>query len=376
MGRWKNRTAAAALTAALAASALVAAPPTVAEAAAPTYRFTTVVSGLSIPWDLTWVGSVMLFDQRAGGIWSKRGSAAPRRVSMPIPTPQLGSEGGLLGMVADPRAATNRLFYTCQTVSRSNDVRVFRWRLSPDATRASAVGAPRASGIPLTSGRHTGCRLRFSPGGMLYIGTGDAAVATNPQRLSSLGGKILRVHPDGRIPRTNPFYSRGGNARYVWNYGHRNLQGIAVQPSTGRMYSAEHGTDRDDEINLIRKGANYGWEPGPGYNENRPMTDLTKFPNAVRAVWRSGAPTVATSGITFLTGARWKDWNGAMAVGQLAGHGNRLILIDRNGRATSTMMRGTSSYERIRTVQLGPDGALYFTTSNGSDDRIVRVTTT
>ena len=375
MSRWMRLTGAGAMSGALAATALVAGPAQVAEAA-PTYRFTTVVSGLSIPWDLTWVGGVMLYDQRGGGIWSKRGNAAPQRLRIPLPAPYVNSEGGLLGMVADPKASTNRLFYTCQTVRSSNDVQVLRWRLAADGASAAKVGSkPLISGIPLTTGRHTGCRLRFSAKGMLYVGTGDAAVGTNAQRKSSLGGKVLRIHPDGRIPTTNPFYASGGNARYVWNYGHRNLQGLAVQPGTERIFSAEHGSSRDDEINLVRKGANYGWDPVPGYNEARSMTDRTKFPNAVPAVWRSGSPTVATSGITFLNGSAWGSWNGALAVAQLKGTGVRLIFLDRAGKVTSTrMMPGTTAYGRIRTVQLGPDRSLYLTTSNGSGDKVVKVT--
>ena len=375
MTRGKNWATAALLTVALSASALAAGPAEVAEAA-PTYRFTTVASNLSIPWDLTWVGDVMLFDQRAGGVWSQRGGAAPRRLQIDLPTPYVNSEGGLLGMVADPKAATNKVFYTCQTSKSAHDVRVLRWRLA-SATRAVRVGAPLVTGIPLTSGRHTGCRLRFSAKGMLYIGTGDAAVGTNAQRLSSLGGKVLRVHPDGRIPKTNPFYSRGGKARYVWNYGHRNVQGLALRPGTTQIYTAEHGSDRDDEINRVRKGANYGWDPVPGYNEARSMTDRKKFPKALRAVWSSGNPTVATSGITFLSGSAWGSWNGALAVAQLKGTGIRLIFLDAAGKVTSTrMMPGTTRYGRIRTVQRGPGQALYFTTSNGSGDQIVKVTPT
>jgi glucose/arabinose dehydrogenase len=361
------------LTGALGASTLVAGPLDVA-AAAPTYRFTTVASGLSIPWDLTWVGDLMLFDQRAGGLWSQRGTAAPRRLKIALPKPYVNSEGGLLGMVADPHAARNKVFYTCQTSASDHDVRVLRWRLTSD-TRAVRIGAPLVKGIPLTSGRHTGCRLRFSERGALYIGTGDAAVGRNAQRLSSLGGKVLRIHPDGRIPKTNPFYARGGNARYVWNYGHRNVQGLALRPGTSQIYTAEHGTNRDDEINRVRKGANYGWDPVPGYNEARPMTDRRKFPKALRAVWSSGAPTVATSGITFLTGKRWGSWNGAMAVGQLKGTGIRLVFLNAAGAETSSrMVPGTTRFGRIRTVQTGPGGALYFTTSNGSGDRIIKVT--
>lgn len=377
MSRWKHWTVAAA-TGALAASALVAGPAQVAQAA-PAYAFTTVVSGVAIPWDVTWVGNVMLFDQRAGGLYAVRDGGVAEQVDVALPGPFAESEGGLLGLVADPNAASNRIFYLCQTVRSTKDVQVRRYRLSVDGTSAAAVGKPLVKGIPLTSGRHTGCRLRFSAKGMLYIGTGDAAQSKNPQSKSSLGGKVLRIHPDGRLATSNPFYRSGGNARYIWNYGHRNVQGLALQPGTSRIYQAEQGTDRDDEVNLVRKGANYGWNPGPGYNEDRPMTDRTKYPKAVPAVWRSGKPTRAISGITFVEGSAWGGWDGALAVARLKAQGIQLLFLDRAGTVTGKLyVPGTHAYGRVRTVQLGPDGALYFTTSNseGSQriDKIVRMT--
>jgi glucose/arabinose dehydrogenase len=370
-----------ALAGTLLAGAVLATPHPPAAEAAPTLQVTTVVSGLSYPWDVTWVGDLLLYDLRAGQVWSKRGSNAPRRVSISgFPSIYVNSEGGLLGMVADPVAATNKRFYTCQSVRNSAgnplDVRVLRWRLTSDTTAVSD-GLPVVTGLPLTTGRHSGCRLRFGTDGKLYVGTGDAAVGTNPQNLGSLGGKVLRVGWNGAIPTDNPFYSRGGNARYVWQYGHRNIQGVALRPGTSELWTAEHGTDRDDEINLSVRGANYGWDPVPAYDESTPMTDLSKFPGARVAMWSSGYPTVATSGATFLRGPAWGEWQGALAVGLLKGQG--IYLMRFNPSPTTSRVASVSriavaeGYGRIRAVQLGPDGALYFTTSNGSNDNIVRI---
>lgn len=365
-----------------AAAALTAGSPATA-VAAPAAAVTTVVSGLAYPWDLTFVGDLMLYDLRAGQVWSKRGNAAPRQVTIAgLPTIYAQSEAGLLGMVADPGAATNQRFYTCQAVASGGaplDVRVLRWRLTSDTTAVSD-GAPVVTGLPLTSGRHTGCRLRFGPDGKLYIGTGDAATGTNPQNLASLGGKVLRVGGDGTIPTDNPFYAKGGNARYVWTYGHRNVQGLTVRPGTDEMWSVEQGTDRDDEANLLAKGGNYGWDPVPGYDESRPMTDLTKFPSARVAKWSSGYPTVATSGATFLQGSAWGEWQGWLAAGLLKGQGIYLMRLSptpTTDRVVETRRLALAQgFGRIRTLQQGPDGSLYFTTSNGSNDRIVRITPT
>lgn len=352
--------------------------------ARPTFTLTTVASGLSMPWDLTWIGGVMLFDERAGHLYSKRDGAAPEKVDIALPTIDARTEGGLLGIVADPGAETNQRFYTCQTVTSatgSSDVRVLRWRLTSDTSAVADLDPNGTSsvvtGIPTLTGHHNGCRLAFGPDGLLYVGTGDAANGTFPQNRQSLGGKVLRVGADGTIPTDNPFYAEGGNARYVWTYGHRNVQGLAFRPGTTELWNAEHGPDVDDEINLDVKGANYGWDPGPRYDQSTPMTNLQKFPEAVPAVWSSGNPTVATSGLTFLTGSAWGRWQGAMAVARLKGTGIQVTSLDPAGREVQTeVLRSTVGYGRVRSVVVGPDQSLYFTTSNGSNDVIAKITPT
>jgi len=347
-----------------------------ADAAAPRLTVTPVVSDLSLPWDVTWVGSLLLFDQRAGSVWSKRGAAKPRQVSLALPKIFAQSESGMLGMVADPKASTNKYFYTCMAVANRNgsakDVQVWKWRLTSDTTAAKVKVL--ITGIPLTSGRHSGCRLRFRSATMLYIGTGDAAVGTSPQNLKSLGGKVLRIRSNGSIPKSNPFYAKRGNARYVWTYGHRNVQGLAFRKSNNQLWTAEHGPSRDDEVNRILKGRNYGWSPTGGrYNENHPMTDKKRYPKAYGAKWRSGSSTVATSGATFVTGSRWQSWNGKLFVAKLKGKGVMVLHVTASGKTTLSRTILTR-YGRIRTVQQGPDGALYFTTSNGTGDAIYKVT--
>lgn len=342
--------------------------------AAPTTSVQQVVTGLQIPWDVTWVGQLMLFNERAGTLWSKRPGGEPRRVSLPLPPIFNHGEGGLLGMVADPAATSNANFYTCMSVAdqsgAASDVQVWKWRLTSDTTAVKVQTLIK--GIPIEYGRHNGCRLVFRSSRYLYVGTGDAAAGETPQKLSSLGGKILRVRNDGYIPRSNPFYKKGGNARYVWNYGHRNVQGLAKRPGVSELWSVEHGPDRDDEINLVRPGGNYGWNPVPGYNESVPMTDLKRYPKAIAAKWKSGRPTVATSGATFLSGSKWGSWNGALAVAMLTGQGIMLFKVDSKKRLT-LLPEIANNYGRIRTVTQGPDGALYFTTSNGTNDSIYRI---
>lgn len=355
-----------------AASAVGTSPP----AASAAVTITRLVGGLTHPWDVTWIGSTMLFNERSGRIWSRAPGQQPRRVSIPLPPIWTGSEGGLLGMVADPSATTNKLFYTCLSVAtrsgRAKDVQVWKWRLD-SPTRAVRVKV-LLTGIPIGSGRHNGCRLRFRSSDRLYVSTGDAADGITPQDLSSLGGKVLRMRADGSPPASNPFYARGGKSRYIFSYGHRNPQGLAVRASRRQLWLAEHGPSRDDEINRVLAGRNYGWSPTPGYNESRPMTDTARFPNAKKARWRSGSPTLATGGATFLSGRQWGDWRGRLAVAMLKGQG--IAMFRPNGTETLTRVGDVATgYGRIRTVEQGPDGALYFSTSNGGGrDGIYRLT--
>lgn len=381
--RRHTRRYAAGLGAVLAAALLAGTSPAPAEAAGPRLRFTTEVTGLKIPWDLTFMSDdLMLFNEKFGRVWSKRGSAAAKPMSISgLPPIYQSTNSAHLGMVADPAAGANKRFYLCfayGTQTTEVDVRVLRFRLTSDTTAVSD-GPPVVTGLPLaTDGEHTGCRLRFGRGGRLYVATGDARQGTNPQNLQSLGGKVLRVNADGSIPADNPFVGRGGNARYVWTYGHRNMQGLAVRPGTSELWSAEHGPDRDDEVNLVERGGNYGWDPVPGYNQLVPMTDVAKYPDAKVAKWSSGIDTLATSGATFLQGSAWRNWEGRLAVGLLKDEGIQLMRVKGSGsEATIPSTRGllaAEGYGRIRTVQLGPDGSLWFTTSNGSNDKIVRIT--
>ena len=207
------------------------------------------------------------------------------------------SEGGLLGLVADPAASSNGNFYTCMSVAKASgaasDVQVWKWQLTSDTTAVKVKTLVK--GLPIGSGRHNGCRLRFRSAEMLYIGTGDAAKGTNPQNLKSLGGKVLRVRSDGSIPKSNPFYNKGGNARYVWTYGHRNVQGLARRPgsgSCGRSSTAPPATTRSTRSS---GGSNYGWSPTPGYNESRSMTDKKRFPEGALCQVELWLPTVATT---------------------------------------------------------------------------------
>ena len=339
----------------------------------PVLNVHVLVDGLHIPWDLTFTpDETMLFTQRSGVLNSRLPDGTVQTITADMGDLRASQEGGLMAILVDPGFVSNRRFYTCQNHIDPNEVQVIAWTINADYSEATRVADPLVGDIP-GGNRHNGCRLRFGPDGHLWISTGDARGGTNPQDLTSLGGKVLRVNAaSGAGAQGNPFSS----APLVYTYGHRNVQGLDMRPNSHQMWVVEHGPVVDDEINLLTIGGNYGWDPVPDYNESVPMTDRTKFPGAIEAKWSSGSPTPAISGGVFLVGSNWGNWEGRLAVAALKGRALHLFAFDADGNLESRVsvaeLNGT--YGRLRTPVMGPDGALYVTTSNGSDDKILRVT--
>ena len=345
----------------------------------PDLMVTTLVSGLAIPWDLDFTpDGTMLFTERAGKLSSRLTDGTVQTVTADFSDVFNQFESGLMAILVDPDFATNRRFYTCQAHT-GPEVQVIAWTINSGYTTATRVADPLVGGIPAsTGGRHSGCRLRFGPDGFLWIATGDAATGTAPQDLNSLGGKVLRVNASTGAGATgNPLAS----APRIYTYGHRNPQGLALRPGTREMWVVEHGPTRDDEINLLVAGGNYGWDPvhagdpNNPYFEGVPMTFLQRYPNAVVAKWSSGGSTLAVSGGIFLEGDDWLGWEGRLAVASLKDRSLRLFEFDAGGNLVSevNIAQMQNTHGRLRTPMLGPDGALYVTTSNGSGDKILRV---
>ena len=353
--------------------------PAGAAAAIPDLEVSTVQDGLAIPWDLTFLPSgAFLYTQRRL-LTVRLHRTDGTEVSVAIDNSSMWSSGetGLMSIVASPTFGTDRLFWTCQgadAAAGEHQVQVTLWRLGPQARAAERV-RNIVNGLPSTSGRHGGCRLRFGSEGALYVGTGDAATTANPQSLTSGGGKVLRVRPlSGRGWPDNRFADAANVMKQrILTYGHRNVQGLALR-SNGAMWSVEQGTYRDDEVNRLQVGGNYGWRPGPGYDESPPMTNFLLPGKQFGARWSSGDPTIATSGAAWLEGAQWGDWDGALAVATLKDTSLRIMKFSPSGVFQEIWTPpALDAGDRLRTPVLGPDGNLYVTTSNGSDDRILEV---
>lgn len=349
-------------------------------------RVETVVDGLENPWEVGVLpdGSLLVTERPGRLSLVSSGNPGATRTMIDADLADVGArgEGGLMGLLVHPDFAQSRQFTTCQTHAEGDtltDVRLVTWRLADDSASATRV-TDLLTGLPVAAGgRHSGCRLALSADGGLFVGTGDSARGAVPQDRTSLGGKVLRIDPQtGEGLADNPFgSSTDPNERRIVSYGHRNVQGLAVQPGSGELYSAEHGPSTDDEVNRIVPGGNYGWDPSRGgtqggYDESVPMTDLTRFPDAVPAVWSTGSPTQALAGAAFLDGPAWGASRGLLAVAALKG--SRLILLDVATGAIQTPAALDGEFGRLRAVVSAGDGILYVTTSNGENDRILRIT--
>ena len=359
-------------------------------ATAPRLQVEEVATGLDHGWDIGFLpnGHVLL-TERAGRLSLVTGGRQGARV-LPV-TADLSDvmargEGGLMGMVVHPDFVTSRQFTTCQTHQRNGspvDVRLVTWRLADDERSATKV-RDLLTGLPVaSSGRHSGCRPTIASDGALLVGTGDTARGDLSQDRSSLGGKTLRLDVSTGQPAAGNPFARATNTqeRYVYTYGHRNVQGVAVRPGTTQVFTAEHGPSENDEVNLVRAGANYGWDPSAGgtrggYDESVPMTDLDRFPDALPAIWQSGETTEAICAATFVTGGQWGAFDGALVVTALKGAKLLLLSLDQAGRVTSVAVPEETNgpFGRLRAARTAPDGSLYVTTDEGDDDKLLRIT--
>ena len=356
--------------------------------AVPGLAVEVVTEGLEHGWDIGFLpGGQVLVTERPGRISLVSGvreGARRSTVRADLDDVYAQGEGGLMGMVVHPDFATSREFTTCQTHEEDGnpeDIRLVTWRLSEDQRSAQRVKT-LLSGLPISTGRHSGCRPEIAADGALLVGTGDTARGNVAQDRTILGGKVLRLDlKSGEPLPDNPFASSSNRReRYVLSYGHRNVQGVAVQPGTGVVYTAEHGPSFNDEVNRIRAGANYGWDPSQGgtvggYDESVPMTDRERFPDAVPATWQSGRTTQAVCAAEFLEGSQWAGLEGALAVTALKGAKLLLLTLRPDGTlAKVAVPRATNGpYGRLRAARMGPDGALYVTTTNGDDDKLLRI---
>ena len=320
-------------------------------------RVSVAATGLNVPWDLAFLPDGRALVTERGGRLLVFSRGLRRRRSVARIRVAAGGEGGLLGIALDPGFARNRLIYLYRTTGSGNQVA--RYRFSGNRLRSGRV---IVRGIA-AAGNHNGGRIAFGPDGALHITTGDAGNAASAQNPLSLNGKILRLR--GSLARGS-----GGRPEIV-SLGHRNVQGLDWQPGSGRLVATELGEDDRDEVNVIRRGGNYGWPRVEGGSSGGGRY--------VPAAWDTGDGNIAPSGGTFVS-RRGSAWTGDFLFGALRGEQVRRVSFS-GGRVTRSVPLLSGRFGRIRTVVEGPGSALYLLTSNrdgrGSptrrDDRIVRL---
>lgn len=323
-----------------------------------------LAQNLSHPWEILWGPDNFIWVTERGGKIS-RVNPANGSVSLiyTIPDVQSNGEGGLLGMVLHPDFSANPYVYVSYNYNNNG----YKEKVVRFTYNGTTLNTPKILLDNIAAaGIHNGSRLLIYEN-KLYITTGDAADQPSAQNINSLNGKVLRINLDGTIPTDNPFTNNP-----VWSWGHRNAQGLTIAGT--KLFASEHGPDRDDEINIIEKGKNYGWPNVKGFcNESSEQTFCTS--NNVKEPIKTWTPTAAVCGMNYYNNNAIPQWKNSLLV--VALKNSRLYqikLVEAQTEEAETNEFFTNVYGRMRDICISPDGKVYISTSNGSNDKIVVVT--
>jgi aldose sugar dehydrogenase len=392
----------------LGASILVALTSPPASAAAPSSEAprltrTVVLSGLQNPWDVAFTpDGVMLFTEKCRGVSARLADGKTVRLfgtsGSALVAPDLFCQGqsGVHGIAVDPDFASGRrdiYVFMASNLRTPATNRVVRLTLDADATGVTQrtdiiddIAYKQSANGAGAAGAHSGGVVRFGPDRFLWVTSGDNHNATLPQDLRRLGGKVLRVDRDGKAAPGNNTPA-GGDPR-IYTYGHRNVQGLTFrppgQPNAGQAFSAEHGPNHSDEVTPLVAGGNAGWDPQkrPGLRcpddycgyagdpATMPMTDVQRFPDAMRPSWVYNGSGRGMSSALFLDGDAWKAWNGRLLVSLMRGQRIAVLQLDARGMAVGEATVDLPS-TRTRALVRGPGGNLYTANDDGEIWRVV-----
>lgn len=336
-------------------------------------RLTTVARGLDHPWGMAFLpDGRMLVTERPGRM---RIVSPDGKLSAPlegVPKVHARGQGGLLGVALDPAFERNRLIYFSYAELGDGGAGTAVARARLGEVRLENVSVIFRQRPKVDGSNHFGSRLVFGGDGTLFVTLGERNQGERSQKLDEHLGKVVRIHPDGSVPRDNPFVGRSGALPESWSYGHRNIQGATLNPRTGALWTVEHGAQGGDEVNTPRPGRNYGWPVityGVDYGGGK-IGEGTRKAGMEQPVhyWD---PSIAPSGMVFYHGDRYPGWRGDLFVGSLKfGLVSRLDMDgDRVGRE-ERLFEGFD--HRVRDIVQGPDGLLYLLTDE-TNGEVVRV---
>lgn len=339
------------------------------------FKVETVATGLEVPWAFAWLPSGdMLFTERPGRVRIIEKGKLRAEPVFTVPDVEPSSESGLMDVSVHPSFASNSFVYLAYAYRADGKrVKILRYKYANGKLTEPKIIIENIPAAP----NHAGTRARFGPDGKLYITTGDATDWDLAQNNGSLAGKTLRLNDDGSVPGDNPFVGKAGYRAEIWSTGHRNAQGLAWQPGSGLMFQTEHGPSGfegrgggADEVNIVEAGKNYGW----------PTIYGTRTQAGLEPPLLEYSPACAPASGAFYNGSKLPEFKGNFFFGCL--RSARIVRVVMDGRR---VVRQENLLEknvgRVREIAEGPDGFIYFSTSNrdgrgsptSDDDRIMRI---
>ena len=331
------------------------------------YELIKVTDKVSIPWGMVWLNETeMLVTDRSGELRMIRNGKLVEQVISGVPKVDARNQGGLLDIEKHPDYAQNGWIYLSYSGFEGDEAgshtSIVRARLDKNTMALTNVEQIFEAGPNTDNSRHFGSRLEFDDEGYLYFSIGDRGDRdVNPQRLDRDAGKVHRLHDDGTVPKDNPFVGRDDANASVFSYGHRNPQGMAKHPETGELWTHEHGPRGGDEINIIEKATNYGWPVisyGINYNGTS-FTDITEKSGMSQPGWQ-WTPSIAPSGMVFVTSDLYPEWKGHMLVGSLKF--SHVVLVELEGNKVKGHSKLFENIGRVRSLSTSPDGHIYIGT--------------
>ena len=339
------------------------------------FRLATLLTGLENPWSVAFLpDGRMLVTERAGRL--RMVGPDFRLDPHPIeglPESVERGQGGLFDVALHPQYAQNGWIYWAYNAPGTGGWGTALARGKLQGRRMAEVQVLFSMQPKTRSSQHFGGRIVFDKAGMLYLTLGDRGDKERAQKLDDHAGSVIRLHDDGRVPANNPFAKRAGALPEKWTLGNRNMQGAALHPQTGELWTHEHGPQGGDEVNVMRPGLNYGWPVitfGVNYGLGTRIGEGQAKSGMVQPlhVW---VPSIAPSGMAFVSGSRFPQWQGNLLVGAL--RGQMLVRLELDGEKVlreERLLQGRAG--RIRDVRMGPDGLIYLL-SDGPDGALMRL---